>query len=155
MHIKFILLNICIFVSYVLIWIGLTADFKDWNYLIAAIITFIFSYKLKLLPKSNIFKINSFYYCAYLLKEIILSAWAVSKIAWRKKIIIDACLTPIKTMQSAEVGRVIYANSITLTPGTFTASIEGDDLLIHSLDSDFINGLKGGDMDSRIKKIIK
>ena len=38
-----------------------------------------------------------------------------------------------KAGQSTELGRVIYANSITLTPGTITLDLRGEDLLVHAL----------------------
>ena len=37
----------------------------------------------------------------------------------------------IKTNLSQDAAKVILANSITLTPGTFTLDIQGDELLIH------------------------
>jgi multicomponent Na+:H+ antiporter subunit E len=49
----------------------------------------------------------------------------------------------------------VYANSITLTPGTVTLSIEGKNFLVHALDYDFMSELQTGEMDKRIKQIIK
>jgi len=37
----------------------------------------------------------------------------------------------IKTALKQDIAKLILANSITLTPGTFTLDIEGDKLLIH------------------------
>ncbi len=84
-----------------------------------------------------------------------MSAWTVSKIAWRKHIILQPSLEPIKTIQDDDVGTVIYANSITLTPGTVTLSVDGKNLLVHALDYDFMSELQEGEMDRRIKRIIK
>ena len=36
---------------------------------------------------------------------------------------------------------MVLANSITLTPGTLTVSLEGNDLLIHALDRDMARGV--------------
>lgn len=84
-----------------------------------------------------------------------MSALAVSRIAWRKHLLLQPELEPIKTIQDNELGTVIYANSITLTPGTVTLSVEGGHLLVHSLDYDFMNALQEGEMDRKIKKVIK
>ncbi len=142
-----------------LIWTGLTGFIVEWqhlNYLLAAsALTLIFAIKLKLMPTRNIFKINAIFYCIWLLKEIVMSAWTVSKIAWRKHIILQPSLEPIKTIQDDDVGTVIYANSITLTPGTVTLSVDGKNLLVHALDYDFMSELQEGEMDRRIKRIIK
>jgi len=47
------------------------------------------------------------------------------------------------------MGRLILANSITLTPGTLTVDIEGDTLYIHWIDA------KTADMGSATDKIVR
>jgi multicomponent Na+:H+ antiporter subunit E len=142
-----------------LIWIclvGFSLDLQHLGYLVAAsAFTLIFAIKFNLLPTRNLFNINATFYCLWLLKEIFMSALAVSRIAWRKHLLLQPELEPIKTIQDNELGTVIYANSITLTPGTVTLSVEGGHLLVHSLDYDFMNALQEGEMDRKIKKVIK
>jgi len=46
---------------------------------------------------------------------------------------------------------VLLANSITLTPGTITVTLEEDVYRIHCLDESFVDGLGGG----RILKILE
>lgn len=41
-----------------------------------------------------------------------------------------------------ELSRVILANSITLTPGTITVSLEGNDFYVHCLDKEFAEGIE-------------
>ena len=77
----------------------------------------------------------------------------MSKIAWRRHIILQPSLEPIKTIQTNDVGITVYANSITLTPGTVTLSVEGNNLLVHALDDVFMSGLQDEEMDNRIKSI--
>ena len=48
------------------------------------------------------------------------------------------------------LSRVIYANSITLTPGTVTVSVEPETLLVHALTREGAAGLKEGDMERRV-----
>ncbi len=49
----------------------------------------------------------------------------------------DLELTPrlfrVKASQKSDLGRTIFANSITLTPGTVTVNVDGEDLIIHAL----------------------
>ena len=153
------LIKLVSFLTFVLIWTGLTGFATEWQqfqYLLAAsVLTLIFAIKLKLLPQKNVFRISTIFYCLWLLKEIVMSAWAVSLIAWRKHIILQPSFEPIATIQDSDVGTVVYANSITLTPGTVTLSVEGKNLLVHALDDDFMTGLQTGEMDKRIKKIVK
>jgi multicomponent Na+:H+ antiporter subunit E len=154
MRIKLVFFLICL-----VLWTGLTGFVIEGQHLIyllaASIFTLIFAIKLKLLPQRNAFKISTIFYCLWLLKEIVMSAWAVSMIAWRKHIILYPSLEPIKTIQDNDIGIVVYANSITLTPGTVTLSVEGKNFLVHALDYDFMTGLQTGEMDKRIKQIIK
>ncbi len=49
----------------------------------------------------------------------------------------DLELTPrlfrIQALQKTDLGRTIFANSITLTPGTVTVNVDGDDMIVHAL----------------------
>ena len=53
----------------------------------------------------------------------------------------DPCLIRFRTDLGTEAARVALANSITLTPGTITVSLDGDGLLVHALDRDMARGL--------------
>jgi len=58
-------------------------------------------------------------------------------VAWRllhPKMPIRPGIVEIKTTLKSDFARVVLANSITLTPGTFTLDILGDSLLIHWID---------------------
>ncbi|MGE4280407.1 MAG: Na+/H+ antiporter subunit E [Magnetospirillum sp.] len=57
----------------------------------------------------------------------------------------------VKASQSDDLGRTIYANSITLTPGTVTMGVDDDgSLTIHALNAGAREGLETGDMDRRV-----
>ena len=56
----------------------------------------------------------------------------------------------IRAGQKTDLGRVIHANSITLTPGTVTIDLEGDDLTVHALTDEAAAGLASGEMDRRV-----
>lgn len=56
----------------------------------------------------------------------------------------------LKASQSSDIGRVTYANSITLTPGTVTIFVEEDEFTVHSLTPVAKDGLEGGEMDRRV-----
>lgn len=46
---------------------------------------------------------------------------------------IDPALVRLKTSAKTDLGRALFANSITLTPGTVTVDVEGDLLVVHAL----------------------
>ncbi len=52
--------------------------------------------------------------------------------------------------QGSEVGRVAYANSITLTPGTVAIDLEGDEVEVHALNREAADGVRSGEMDRKV-----
>lgn len=64
---------------------------------------------------------------------------------------ISPTLSKVPMTQTTRLGKTIYANSITLTPGTVSVRFEEDGkLLVHALTADSMNDLKAGGMDSRV-----
>jgi multicomponent Na+:H+ antiporter subunit E len=61
-------------------------------------------------------------------------------------------LIVVQASQTSELGCVSYANSITLTPGTFTLEIEESQLTVHALTGTAAAGLLAGTMDRRVKR---
>lgn len=55
-----------------------------------------------------------------------------------------------------DLGKVIYANSITLTPGTVSINLTDDDrITVHSLTREGMDELKRGEMLRRVREIVK
>lgn len=96
--------------------------------------------------------VNALTYWPWLLWEIAKAAWDVTKRIIDPKLPISPVLVRLKASQHSEVGRVIYANSITLTPGTITMELERDNLLVHALTREGAASLEGGDMDRRVSR---
>ncbi|MCC2111915.1 MAG: Na+/H+ antiporter subunit E [Hyphomicrobiales bacterium] len=88
----------------------------------------------------------------WLAREIVKSAWEVTKIILNPKLPISPTLIRIKANQKTAVGITTYANSITLTPGTITARVINEDheFIVHALTRDGAEGLAEGAMDRRI-----
>jgi len=92
-------------------------------------------------------------YFLWLLKELLLANIAVVKSIWLGKAPISPAFTTIKMTQKTDIGKVIYANSITMTPGTVTVDLVGDCLTIHALFQENIDILKAGEMDRRVTRL--
>jgi multicomponent Na+:H+ antiporter subunit E len=92
-------------------------------------------------------------YWLWLLKEIFTSAVHVSTVILKRKMPIHPAMLHVKPTQHSEMGHVIFANSITLTPGTITVALENGELLVHALTRDTADGLMSGDMDRRVTAI--
>lgn len=89
-------------------------------------------------------------YLPWLLWEIVKANYDVARAIVKGGDAIRPRLMLVKASQSSEVGRVTFANSITLTPGTVTIGMEDDRLTIHSLTPGSYDGLETGDMDRRV-----
>lgn len=123
--------------------------------LIVPLLTFLISVNFGLLPKRNIFSIKIFAYNIWLFKEIFFSTLNVIKIAWRPHLRIIPVIEPLKSIQTSDSGMALYANSITLTPGTVTLNVIGDALLVHALDVSMMEELKEGVMDKKIAEVMQ
>ena len=56
----------------------------------------------------------------------------------------------VKSTQKTEAGKVMYANSITLTPGTVTTQLDEDVLEVHALTAEMAEDVKSGQMDKMV-----
>jgi len=121
-----------------IVWIILTNTLKIEEFLTGLIISLalaaIFTKNyLKLgLPPLGIKRI--FYFIVYLfvlLIEIIKANFDVAYRVLHPKMPIKPGIVIIKTELKQDIAKVLLANSITLTPGTFVLDIKGDELLIH------------------------
>jgi multicomponent Na+:H+ antiporter subunit E len=89
-------------------------------------------------------------YYVWLLWEIVKANIDVTLAVLRGSDALRPQVFKVKASQVSDVGRVTYANSITLTPGTVTIFADGDELTIHSLTPVAREGLEGGEMDRRV-----
>jgi multicomponent Na+:H+ antiporter subunit E len=60
----------------------------------------------------------------------------------------------ISSRQHSELGQVILANSITLTPGTVTVALAGATLTVHALTEQSAAGVRAGEIDAMIPQPI-
>lgn len=81
-------------------------------------------------------------YLLWLLIEIAKSNWAVTKVILSGKMSENQKMFEVPVTQKSEIAQVVFANSITLTPGTVTVESEDDNFIVHALD------LGEGDMDA-------
>ena len=94
-----------------------------------------------------------FRYFLYLVGEIFKSAWGTMMLIWSPDKEIQPRVTSFRTRLRTDAGKVVLANSITMTPGTITVDVQDDLFLIHCLDETFDVGTEGFEMEDRIMKI--
>ncbi len=66
---------------------------------------------------------------------------------------IEPVLVHFRTTLRTRAARVLLANSITLTPGTITVSLEGDELSVHCLDKSLAQGLADGIFAKELERL--
>ena len=59
-----------------------------------------------------------------------------------------------RASQTSDLGKVIYANSITLTPGTISVDVAGGYITVHALSREGADSLEAGEMDRRVTKVV-
>jgi len=59
----------------------------------------------------------------------------------------------VPTSQRTDLGRVLYANSITLTPGTVSILVAGSHIKVHAIAKSVADGLKTGEMDRQVTRL--
>lgn len=91
-------------------------------------------------------------YWPWLIWEIVKAAWSVAKIIVNPAMPISPTVVTVKASQKTTSGVNTYANSITLTPGTITVGVVGNNLTIHSLTREGAEDLLGGGMDARVTR---
>jgi len=89
-------------------------------------------------------------YWAWLLKEIVKSAWDVSKLIVHPALPISPTLVRFKPSQRTHVGLVTHANSITLTPGTIAIEASASEFLVHGITRASAQGTIASEMDRRV-----
>lgn len=89
-------------------------------------------------------------YWPWLSIEIVKSSIDVARRVLSPSMPISPTVFEIKAGQQTTIGRVVLANSITLTPGTVTLDVDGDRLRVHALSRDSVQELLDGEMNRRV-----
>ncbi|MCU0837151.1 MAG: Na+/H+ antiporter subunit E [Rhodospirillales bacterium] len=92
-------------------------------------------------------------YWPWLLKEIVVSSIDVAKVILAPSLPIAPAVFTVRGRQRTELGRVIFANSITLTPGTVTIALDGEELTVYALTAQAASGWEDSEMNRRVAAI--
>jgi len=92
-------------------------------------------------------------YLIWLAKEVVVANIAVARCVWLGKDSISPRTITVTASQKSDLGIVIYANSITLTPGTVSIDLEDNKILVHALNKESADDLLAGEMDRRVCRV--
>lgn len=92
-------------------------------------------------------------YLVILIVEIVKANVSAMKLLFSEKNEIEPVLVRFRTTLKTKTAKVVLANSITLTPGTITVSLEGDEFQVHCLDKTLAEGLSDGIFVKELEKM--
>jgi multicomponent Na+:H+ antiporter subunit E len=88
-------------------------------------------------------------YWVWLGREIFNANIAVVRLVMKPEIDVEPRLVRVPADQRSGLGHTVFANSITLTPGTVTIDVEDDAFLVHALDTSFTDPSGFAEMGKR------
>jgi multicomponent Na+:H+ antiporter subunit E len=92
------------------------------------------------------------WFCLWLAGQVLVSAGTVVRRAWSPRPGLRPVVSPTPA-QLPDLLQVVYANAITLTPGTLSLDVGDDRIEVHSLDPTGVEELHEGAMLSRVRRI--
>ena len=103
----------------------------------------------------NVYKKSIYFlaFCVLLLREIVKANLAIIPRILSVEEEMEPVIVKFRTGLKSEFTRMLLANSITLTPGTITVALEGDEYTIHCLDTSLAEGLENSDFEKALMKL--
>lgn len=90
-------------------------------------------------PENTTYKFKAFRlfsYLPFMFWDITISSFKIAYLIIHPKMPVKTVLIKFKSKLPDMTAKVLFGNSITLTPGTLTLQIKNDEFLVHSLTSD-------------------
>ncbi|MFQ6136343.1 MAG: Na+/H+ antiporter subunit E [Candidatus Hydrothermarchaeales archaeon] len=153
------------FLALLLFWLFVSSTFDIQHIMLGAfcaLLVAVFSHEMlirkgeRALPKPKVIILYLFY-IGYLITEIIKSNIQVARIVLDPKMPISPGIVKFKTGLKKDLIKVTLANSITLTPGTFTIDIIGDTYYVHAITThrpeEYARGIEEWPMLRRLREI--
>ena len=106
-------------------------------------------------PFRMLFKMEFFSYLGWLIWQVIITNIDVARRIWDPSLPIKPASRKIKVSIKDPLIKTIYANSITLTPGTVTTEVGEDYFIVHALNAEGLDELEEGEMEARLALLEK
>ncbi len=92
-------------------------------------------------------------YVPWIVKEVAKSNLDVAKLVLSPRSALSPEILVLTPTQKTDLGRVLYANSITLTPGTVSIEAEDGTITVHAIAREMADSLREGTMDRRVSRL--
>ncbi|MEQ8327387.1 Na+/H+ antiporter subunit E [Parvibaculum sp.] len=141
------------------LWLGLSGYFKPFLLtlgVLSCLFTLYLARRMNLLDDEAVplqLRPGLLLYWSWLGGEVVKSAWAVSRVILAREMPISQQLIAVPCTQKTEMGHVIFANSITLTPGTVTVETAPGKFLVHALTEEAANLDGFAEMGRRVAEV--
>jgi len=93
------------------------------------------------------------YYLLWLMWQVVLSNIDLVRRILNPALPIQPTWQRLDIKVTSTLAKTLYANSITLTPGTLTTDVGEDHFMVHSLSPDGIEELRKGEMERQIQRL--
>ncbi|TWU06161.1 Na+/H+ antiporter subunit E [Stieleria varia] len=95
------------------------------------------------------------WYVPWLVVQVVKSGVHLSKLILSPSLPISPKIIRYRTELRKDAGIVLLANSITLTPGTITLEVNGQELVVHAIDSASASDLMDQQIEQRIAGMVR
>ena len=104
-------------------------------------------------PSKMLFGLELLRYLGWLIWQVVLTNIDVVRRIWDPSMPVRPAWRKLDVKVKDPLCKTIYANSITLTPGTVTTEVGEDYFIVHALDEDGIDELAKGEMEARVQRL--
>lgn len=137
------------FLIFFLIWIifngQFTLEIAAFGLVISGAIYWFICRFMDYKPRNDLILCKRFFlllhYVFVLIKEILKANREVFKMIYSAKYQFEPAVVHFTTTLNSTFARVLLANSITLTPGTITVSLNDNEYVVHCLDKELAQGI--------------
>ena len=138
--------------SFFLIWLLLSASFDIFHMGLGLLAAFGVAWLNtdRAASRSAIPRLRIVWYFPWLLGRILQSGFHLSAVILHPALPIDPKLIRYRTELREEAGIVLLGNSITLTPGTITAEVNSQDLVVHAIDDQSADDVSSQRIEQKI-----
>ncbi len=140
------------------VWILLSASFKWIHLALGLVVSFVVAWinaaHSLFVPKFRLW-LRVLIYLPWLFYKIFQSGFHLSRLILHPALPIAPQLISVKSKLRHHGAVVLLGNSITLTPGTITAEVDRNNLIVHAMDKFLSDDLMSKKMESKIAYIFK
>ncbi|MDJ0832485.1 MAG: Na+/H+ antiporter subunit E [Gammaproteobacteria bacterium] len=147
----FIILFATLFLFWLLLSNSLAVDVLIIGVVVSAFISLVFYQGLTFFTEFRLSPqavVAGFKFYGHFFKELLRSNLSMAAIVLSPPLPISPAIVKVRTRLKSRMGRLMLANSITLTPGTMTVAMEGEWLYIHCV------RLDDSDLEAATREIV-